>query len=35
MPTVQSYDAEDEHNGQSHDHDGVDLQPRGFIGVQL
>jgi hypothetical protein len=32
---MQSYDAEDENDRKSHDHDGVDLQPRGFIGVQL
>jgi hypothetical protein len=32
--TVQSNDAEDEDNGQSHDNDGVDLETGGLISVQ-
>jgi hypothetical protein len=32
--TVESHNGEDEHNGQSHNHDGVDLEPGGLIGVE-
>lgn len=32
--TVQSDDAEDEHNGQSHDDDRVDLETGRLISVQ-
>jgi len=32
--TVQSDDAEDEDNGQSHDNDGVDLETGGLVSVQ-
>jgi hypothetical protein len=32
--TVKRNDAENEDNGQGHDHDRVDLKPRRLIGVQ-
>lgn len=32
--TVERNDTEDEDDGQGHDHDGVDLEPRGLVGVQ-
>jgi hypothetical protein len=32
--TVQRNDTEDEDDGQSHDHDRIDLEPRGLISVQ-
>jgi hypothetical protein len=31
---VKCDDAENEYNGQGHDHDGVDLEPGRLVGVQ-
>lgn len=32
--TMESDNREDKHNGEGHDHDGVDLEPRGLISVK-